>query len=313
MLYNNHGNYHIVSCAAPYPKELRYTPEQEKIFKTPKEHELIFAKSFKHSPNHSYLSPTHPITDDISSDYTRHFGIFLQQINNVASKKSNIPQFIFCDIVAVTLWMAKPTSISLAIINIRPCAQGLGISKLIFYQLIKICFELQKDFVVDGPIEETRDILHSLFDSTISNDKFRQYILDNTLGSDEFPISHIQNDHIFFNEFSNEKRENFYNSLYIIHFVTIREWMTNSPISLEERCRVEAMVNIKSSRESTIAVINEDYFPSADDLNSQEKVDERFALKQAKQRQHKSKRKRDSDVEKDLANPALRLLQKEDA
>ena len=266
---------HVAYCDACCPTNLTYTTEQIQYFKTPQEHEAEFARQFKRPESHAYLNPREPITDDISRDYKKHLRKWLRRITfDVCCGRANSNSAIMCDIISVRVWVPAKSNAFVGIIriDIRPCAQGLGMSKLIFYQFIKICVADKKDLVVHEPLQETRDILQSMFGS-IEKTEIRRYVIERKINTDEFPYQEIFSDSRF-EAFLPEKKEKFYNSIYMIRLDKMQQWMDPScDISLEARCRVEEMV--LSSRD-VFAVIDPDYFPSAEDLNDQKKVDERF-------------------------------------
>jgi hypothetical protein len=140
--------------AAFVGKDIRYNTDQLRCFGTPQETEDRFAIDYRFGKI-------------IPDDYVKSFSDFLIRIRNniyFYDRDMYAKHTFKCHIAMVKMdfkrsYHERRDTVILNEIEVRPCAANNGMSKLILWQIIKSCEALKLDFVVEGPLEQTRDIL----------------------------------------------------------------------------------------------------------------------------------------------------------
>ena len=270
-------------CDAPWPKALRYDSDQKELFGTPAEQENLFATEYLKKPKRNRSLNGYVFKDaEISEAYTQHFLNWLKLIHNESFKyifdEDKDYFYEVCDVALVRIF-PKKKSIILARVEFRPCAQGLGLIKLLLCQLIKTCQIQKKSLVVYKPFNDNRCILESLFGKN-DLETLKSFIFENKEDKESFLRYYTK--YQTFDELSledqlelNKKTEKL---IYLIEFEKLRHW---SDVDILRYCRVAAMVAPPYYSDGVV-VINQSYLPPASEMNDQEKVDERYNISQAK-------------------------------
>ena len=288
----SHGKYqnqqkNINYCDAPWPTNLKYKRDQIKEFGTPENHEKVMVRYMKHAPITRSFNGDPIVEDKISDNYIFHLQSWLKIIHeNCFEGKDKF--YEICDVAMVKIYVFD-AYISLARVEVRPCAQGLGLIKLLLCQLIKTCQVLNKSLSVFEPVGDTKDICEYLFGK---NDVsiLRNFIIKYKIDSSNFTSLEVS--HQYFDPLAKPKQHALNKfirkDLYLIDSRDINIWNETEMLdkSLTERCKVTAMISAPYFR-NDVLVINHSYFPPASDLNDQEKVDARYdALLKARLMRH---------------------------
>jgi len=146
----------IKHTSAIVPMGFFYDDDEEKWFGSPQQTECAF---------YGFFGP------DISNDYVSKLEEFLKCIHDtiVKGKESNlhlvnngnIPR-MNSELVFLNLSFPQEGWVSMDSILVRPCGRRLGISKLVFWQIIKTCLFLGLVLRFDNPLTKTREALKRL-------------------------------------------------------------------------------------------------------------------------------------------------------
>jgi hypothetical protein len=150
----DHYRTKCIRTAAFVDTDIEYKTDQIRAFGTPQESEERFSKDYGFG-------------DIIPDNYVSLFKNFLIEIDNrvfrYAAGEKNAGGNIKCHIAAVIVNFEKSKdTFVLEEIEVRPCAQKIGISKLILWQIVKSCEASGCNFLVDFPVEQTRNILEGI-------------------------------------------------------------------------------------------------------------------------------------------------------
>ena len=260
-------------CDAPWPANLTYKDDQIKCFGKPEVHEFNWRRNIRRTDLNASLNGDAIVDDDIPDNYLVHLQDWLEIIH--ANCLANECFEEICDVAYMKVDMDR-NYISLTIVDIRPCAQGLGLIKLILCQLIKTCHILNKNLIIFEPVSDTTGILNYLFGNN-NIDTLKTFIIQNEINTTDLDYRKIEPDY-FSCKLGSEQlalNELVLKNIYLIESSEIHSWNQECDISLAERCKVTAMIK-EPFFNRNVVVINHAYFPPASDLNDQDKVDTRY-------------------------------------
>jgi hypothetical protein len=153
---------------AGYYHHCAYDDEQLECFGTPEHVESVFVRFF---------GPT------VSDDYVRNLQTFLSDIHAamVYAKETDAHladyftsvRYVRCEVAIVDIFF-RANCVQLESIVVRPCAERLGILKLVFWQLAKSCDFLGWGLIIDYPLPKTKIFLKRL-GSIVFNDEGRKW------------------------------------------------------------------------------------------------------------------------------------------
>jgi len=145
---------------APVPSNMIYSAKQERYFSSPQEHENTFVRLLQDPEYNQCLRGDKIETDEISDNYIVHFQTMMQLMHTACVHSKPCKQV--CDIAGTEIEITGQT-VELHVIEVRPCAQKLGIFNLIICQLLNSCRCVHKSLVVVAPVPETLNALGSIF------------------------------------------------------------------------------------------------------------------------------------------------------
>ena len=153
---------HVINTTidAPVPSNLIYSAKQQRYFSSPQDHENTFVRLLQDPEYNQCLRGDKIKSDEISDNYIVHFQTMMQLMHTACVDSKPCKQV--CDIAGTEIEITDQT-VELHVIDIRPCAQKLGIFNLIICQLLNSCRCVHKSFVVVAPVPETLDALVSIF------------------------------------------------------------------------------------------------------------------------------------------------------
>ena len=107
--------------------------------------------------------------EEISPHYVEHLQkwfelMYVYCIANISYDQS-------CDIIHAYISYTKQ-EIYLNLIEIRPCAQKLGLLNLVIGQLLKTCQHCNKDLIIMYPVPETLKAVQSIIQGSFSESKY---------------------------------------------------------------------------------------------------------------------------------------------
>ena len=150
------------------PTSLEYSEKQVEYFNNPAEHEEDFAEHLQSYPDQTLSMFRHKKTsfDEISQHYVAHLQkwfelMYVYCVANIMFNQS-------CDIMHAIISF-REQNILLSLIEIRPCAQMLGLINLVIGQLLKICQKCHKNLLIMQPVPETLSAVQSMIQGNLSS------------------------------------------------------------------------------------------------------------------------------------------------
>lgn len=126
------------------PEWVRYSEEQADMFLSPEKVEKDFAEMFGENLSESYLDEFSNMLQRIDSDYVndQSAGLHIQQ----------------CSVVIVK-YKVGVERVALSSVLVRPCAEGLGIFRIVLLRFVQSCSAHKKEFAIELVADKTFDIL----------------------------------------------------------------------------------------------------------------------------------------------------------
>ena len=232
--YCHHHALEVARCNAPVPKQIVYNDDQEDFYGSPIIHEQRFKELLRETSGilKSYGDDTID-EENISTNYVEHFQNWLCLMHEALynnSEKGAVFECV-CDIIYGIIEI-NDKYIKLININIRPCAQGMGLYNIVICQILMDCQKTEKGLIIFSPYPYTVDATRSI----LGNAGMRILEDDNILVSKE-DVARL--------------------------------------VDLRKICRVEEHRTLNFDI-IFLLIVNKDYYPSADQMNSQQEVDARF-------------------------------------
>ena len=225
--------------AAYLNPNIKYDSEQTDVFRSPMITELQFARRF------GEMIPDH---------YLEFLSTFLTEIHNIIreckmGKRTSYTTYpVRCHIVTVFIQFRKKEddercesdTIILQEIEVRPCAQDRGISKLIIWQFFKSCEQYKCWFMVDGPLKPTQLILTGI------NNRFQNsFSYPPERSSKSLPPEGFK----------------YFSGIHSHSIISLNDLLQMRPNHL----KIQHM--LRSSASNHILLLNPDAFPTADEMN----------------------------------------------
>ena len=145
------------------PSNLQYSYNQRLLYKSPQDHEETFAYQLLMFPERTLCLQGAVPSDNISERYKEYFQNWLGLMYITCVRNLQFDQMSEISIAFIPV--DNPVELKLSQIEIRPCAQKLGLFKLIICQLLKVCQHRKISLVIPAPVPETLRALQSMFGS----------------------------------------------------------------------------------------------------------------------------------------------------
>jgi hypothetical protein len=158
---------HIQHTSAIIPPDCEYDSDQLEYYGTPEYIESRFVSFYGYVIPDDYALNLQICLKDL------HMAIIDAKEKNAHLNYSTRERRLRCEVVMIDICLRTPYCVQLNSILVRPCAQGLGILKLVFWQMIKSCEILGMSFMIDNPLPKTKLFLKR-FGSIVFNDKKRK-------------------------------------------------------------------------------------------------------------------------------------------
>jgi hypothetical protein len=159
----------IPHTSAIIPPGCQYDSQQLEYFGTPAAMEANFYRFYGHMIPDNYVLKLQTFLRNI------HLAI-VRTHNDYQEEKYKTGTHLKCEVVGVDLWLLAPKCIQLSSIFVRPCAERLGILKMVFWQIIKTCEHLGMSFMIGNPLPKTQAFLKR-FGNIVFNDEDRRQAL----------------------------------------------------------------------------------------------------------------------------------------
>jgi hypothetical protein len=158
---------HIQHTSAIIPPDCEYDSEQLEYYGAPEYIESRFFSFFGYVISDDYILNLQTCLKDL------HMAIIDAREKKAYLNYSTRERRLRCEVVMIDICLRTPYCVQLNSILVRPCAQGLGILKLVFWQMVKSCEILGMSFMIDNPLPKTKFFLKR-FGNIVFNDKKRK-------------------------------------------------------------------------------------------------------------------------------------------
>lgn len=139
------------------PGWVRYSEEQAEMFASPEIVEQDFAKQFGENLSERYLDEFSEMLQRIDSDYVNELSAGL----HIAK----------CSVVIVK-YRVGVKDVAMSSVLVRPCAENLGIFKIVLLRFVQSCSARNKEFVIEGLADKTFSMLKGVLQIEGDNDEF---------------------------------------------------------------------------------------------------------------------------------------------
>jgi len=131
---------------APVPDNSNYDHDQASIFKSTHGIENEFAVDFG---------------NEIPDDYVLRFQNLLNNIHSYVTNQVEGIHLLSCDIAKLKI-ANRSDRVEFHVVAIRPCAERMGILKLVVYQLLKSAASVEKYVMAILPVKKINEIIKSM-------------------------------------------------------------------------------------------------------------------------------------------------------
>ena len=280
MFSQGNNNNHVYHLGARVPAGLTYSESQKQYYDEPLFHERNFALMIRDRHGTMEGRAAFPLeADDIRDNYRAGLQTWLRKIANAMRSFSdrNKNATCVCEVAKADICRHGPNVIAVNDVVFRPCVQGFGLIRVAIFQLLLVCKELGRSLSFCEPDDESYRVYKMLFgDSDIP--ALRNFLYKNrekimskiTRLVDPYMIDNDD----YFNSIPPERINALTNFFFFISYEKISRWSIDN---MYEICRVRGMVR-RVEEGTNIVIIDPDYLPTANDINDQRIVDERFNI-----------------------------------